>query len=138
MCYTNIKPCEPLKQKYYYKITQENNGKHYGMFTFRPLPKNRWIKAVNVKDCKRIELPLFIESLVGGFFPHHAYLYNFRGFGVFSKKAFAERYLNFCSSNLIRNHAKIIKVLCSGDVRKAKTYPTNTTCYIFDKIKIID
>jgi hypothetical protein len=117
MCYTNIKP-HKTKRKHYYKIvtTPLINGKEklYSMYVELELPINSWIEA---------------ENKMRG---RHSYLPNFKGFGVFSTMTRAERFCN------IGGYYKAVKVLCNGNPRKARTFPNNVPCYIFDKIKIID
>lgn len=126
MCYTNIKPVEPLKQEVYYKILYFNNNSYRGIFTHTLLPKKHWINAVNVLDNLGCT--------------YRVYLKGFKGFGVFSRKSTALKYLNSHSDRLMFSGLKIVSVLCGGGVKKAliKANESNITCYIFDKIKIVD
>ena len=129
MCYINIKPAEPLKRKYYWKIVKvviENGIELYrSIYVTTLLPTNQWIEAKNVYN---------------GF---HSHVNGFKGFGVFSGERVAERYLKAICRQHDPDH-KIIKVLGRGNHRKARTKKVwlggrpPVTCYIFDKIKIID
>jgi hypothetical protein len=135
MSYYDIKPISDPKKPFYYKIALLYRGMYYGVWTYSPLPRDRWVKSKSViREIKTY------SYLVGGVkCTLHSVKIDVCGFGVFSTIKRAQHYFDshFCysSSNFEFN---IIKVAARGNPRKATMDFPRTYCYLFDEIKLIE